>query len=108
MTKCLKVALKYPHLLELPIKYSNISSPDERRLVRETYIKLQEGKCMYCGGNLYDKPPSRIANKPVKESLFPQGFFKWPIHIQHCHKTGMTEGVVHAKCNAILWQYHGR
>jgi hypothetical protein len=30
------------------------------------------------------------------------------IHLQHCHKTNMTEGAVHAYCNAVLWQYEGK
>jgi hypothetical protein len=27
--------------------------------------------------------------------------------LHHCHQTGLTIGAVHAKCNAVLWQYHG-
>jgi hypothetical protein len=33
---------------------------------------------------------------------------KSPIHLQHDHDTGLTEGAVHAYCNAVLWQYEGR
>jgi hypothetical protein len=31
-----------------------------------------------------------------------------PVHLQHSHVTGLTEGAVHAFCNAVLWQYEGR
>ena len=35
-------------------------------------------------------------------------FFKWPVHLHHCHDTGMTTGAVHCYCNAVLWQYPGK
>lgn len=44
----------------------------------------------------------------VDWSLFPVGFLNSPIHLQHCHKTDMTEGAVHAMCNAVMWVYEGR
>ena len=31
-----------------------------------------------------------------------------PIHLQHSHNTGVTEGAVHNYCNAVMWQYDGR
>lgn len=31
----------------------------------------------------------------------------YPVHLHHDHKTGLTIGAVHAKCNAVLWQYYG-
>ena len=40
--------------------------------------------------------------------LFPAFFLSHPIHLQHNHETNMTEGAVHARCNAVLWQYEGR
>jgi hypothetical protein len=40
--------------------------------------------------------------------LFPPNFLKYPVHLQHNHDTDMTEGAVHARCNAVMWQYHGR
>jgi len=43
----------------------------------------------------------------IKKSLFPRGFFGYPIHLHHSHDTGMTIGAVHAHCNAVLWQYEG-
>jgi len=33
--------------MELPVNYEKISQ-QERRLVREEYIKLQDRKCHYC------------------------------------------------------------
>ena len=40
--------------------------------------------------------------------LFPPNFLKYKVHLQHNHSTGMTEGAVHALCNAVMWQYEGR
>lgn len=88
----------------LPIKYHSLSS-SERKLVREQYITLQNNLCMYCFLSLNDSP---IMDKAINWSLFPKGFMNYPIHLQHCHETGYTEGVVHAYCNAILWQYHNK
>jgi hypothetical protein len=53
-------------------------------------------------------PSKEVRGKIINTSLFPRGFFKNPIHLQHCHKTGMTEGAVHSLCNAVMWQYHNR
>ena len=44
----------------------------------------------------------------INYRLFPPGFLKNPIHLQHDHDTNMTEGAVHAKCNAVLWEYYGK
>jgi len=30
------------------------------------------------------------------------------MHLHHNHETDMTEGAVHAYCNAVLWQYEGK
>ncbi len=92
---------------ELPINYTKLT-PSERREVRLQYIELQEGKCYWCGENLNDNPPARITEKPINWNRFPPNFLQHPIHLQHCHKTGMTEGAVHAYCNAVMWQYEGR
>lgn len=93
--------------MELPVKYSEISQ-HERKLVREEYMLIQDGKCHYCQRSL-DTPISEndMKNRPVNKNLFPKGFFKWPVHLHHDHKTGMTIGAVHNYCNAVLWQYHG-
>ena len=44
----------------------------------------------------------------VDEELFPENFFTHPAHLHHCHKTGLTLGAVHPRCNAILWQHYGK
>jgi hypothetical protein len=49
-----------------------------------------------------------VVNKnPINQILFPKSFFKYPVHLHHCHKTGLTLGAVHHYCNAYLWQYLG-
>lgn len=93
--------------IELPLDYTKIDSY-MRRLVRLEYIRLQEGICFFCNESLNRPPDSIISSKPIDWSLFPPGFMKNPIHLQHDHKTGMTEGAVHAYCNAYMWQYEGR
>jgi len=93
--------------MDLPVNYENISTT-ERRLVREEYARVQNGLCAYCGEPLNGEPRNDILLKPVTKRLFPQNFFKWPVHLQHNHKTGMTEGAVHCYCNAVLWEYEER
>lgn len=102
----MKIKKDLPKIL-LPAKYSKLI-PKERRWVREEYVRRQEGKCWYCKEPLNIPPPERITNIPVKPRLYPQGFFDRPIHLQHNHVTDMTEGAVHAYCNAVLWEYEGR
>ena len=91
----------------LPTDYT-ILSREERRKVRLQYIDEQKEKCFYCGVDLSKLPPIKILEKNINWSLFPEGFLKYPVHLQHCHKTGMTEGAVHAYCNAVMWQYDHR
>lgn len=91
----------------LPVNYKLLSQ-QERRQVREQYVREQNGKCMFCHGSLQESPGKEITDKKIDWSLFPDGFLNYPVHLQHCHKTNMTEGAVHAYCNAVLWQYHGR
>jgi len=92
--------------LDLPINYKDIS-PQERRVVREEYIRRQDGLCYHCKAPLNCDPPPMISNLPIKKHLFPPAFFNFPIHLHHSHETGLTIGVVHNYCNAVLWQYHG-
>lgn len=92
---------------ELPVMYHD-TPPKERRLVREEYVWRQGGKCWYCNGSLHMPPPAHIMSKKINRRLFPSNFFKHPVHLQHDHDTGLTEGAVHAVCNAVLWQYEGR
>lgn len=93
--------------MELPTDYTKLT-PSERREVRNEYIRLQDNKCYWCQGLLSESPPNSITNKKIDWNRFPPNFLQYPIHLQHCHKTGMTEGAVHAYCNAVMWQYEGR
>ena len=90
---------------KLPVNYTKLS-PYARRKVREQYMREQKGKCAHCGNFLSAQPTKEIREKSINESLFPRGFFDYPVHLHHNHKTGMTIGTIHAKCNAVLWQYH--
>lgn len=91
----------------LPVKYSAMDWRD-RRAVREQYTKEQSGLCWHCGHPLDKSPPEHITKKTINWKLFPPNFMKHPVHIQHDHFTDLTEGAVHAYCNAVLWQYHGK
>ncbi len=91
----------------LPVEYDNLCSIT-RREVREQYIKEQSNLCWHCGEDLHGAPPDEIAEKEINLALFPRGFLNHPIHLQHDHGTGLTEGAVHAYCNAVMWQYHGK
>lgn len=93
--------------MKLPQKYSELSI-EERRLVREQYIRLQDRKCWYCQEPLAGEPSIGVQSKKIFWHLFPPSFMKYPVHLQHNHKTDLTEGAVHALCNAVLWQYEGR
>ena len=91
----------------LPVDYTKLPQR-EKRAVREQYIKEQGDKCWHCGEDLFSAAPEWILEKDINLKLFPIGFLNNPIHLQHDHGTGLTEGAVHAYCNAVLWQYHGR
>lgn len=93
--------------MKLPVDYTKLTQP-QRRQVREEYVKRQDGLCAYCMDPLNDPAPAHITSQPINWKLFPPHFLKHPIHLQHDHGTGMTEGAVHAYCNAVMWQYHGR
>jgi len=92
---------------ELPVMYHECD-PVTRRRVREQYIREQSGKCWYCEEPLSCQPAAKVMEKKLDLSLFPPNFLKHPVHLQHDHYTGLTEGAVHAKCNGVLWQYEGR
>ena len=90
--------------LKLPIDYTIIDQKT-RQKVRSKYCELQDGLCFYCGKDLLCKT---LVEKEINWNLFPENFLKYPIHLQHNHETNMTEGAVHAYCNAVMWQYEGR
>lgn len=92
--------------LTLPINYDE-ADRFTRRQAREQYITEQKGICCHCNLPLTQLPVELIKKYPINKSLFPKSMFDYPIHLHHCHGTGMTIGAVHAHCNAILWQYHG-
>lgn len=90
----------------LPVDYRKLTI-HERRRVREQYTVLQKGLCRYCHAALADEPPAHIKAKRVNWSLFPPNFLKYPHHLHHDHRTGLTIGTVHALCNAVSWCYEG-
>jgi hypothetical protein len=92
---------------DLPTDYTKLNGK-QRREVREQYVEEQGGKCFYCNHDLHKAPPLHITNRPINLRLFPPGMLKNPIQLQHCHRTGMTEGAVHGYCNCVMWQYEGR
>ena len=91
----------------LPVNYEQLD-PSERKSVREQYIKKQNGKCYWCKCPLDADPPASVRTKRISWDRFPPNFLRYPVHLQHDHSTGMTEGAVHSYCNAVMWQYHGR
>ena len=93
--------------MKLPADYTKLSWV-ERAEVRSQYEDEQRGDCFYCGEPLYEMPPESVISMWINSDLFPVGFFNNPVHLQHNHATGMTEGAVHAYCNAVMWQYEGR
>jgi hypothetical protein len=96
--------------MKLPAIYDNLTR-QQRREVREEYVTRQSGRCMWCNEKLSDSVPEKMHSRYIDWSLFPggkEGFLKYPVHLQHCHTTGKTEGAVHAFCNAYMWYYHKR
>lgn len=93
-------------LLELPINY-NRATTKERRLAREQYVQEQYGLCLFCDMPLALPPADAVREAFVDRTLFPPNFFKYPQHLHHDHDSGLTIGTVHARCNAVLWQYFG-
>ena len=70
-------------------------------------MRHQDGKCYYCGAPLDGPPAMKVKKMKVTKSLYPTGFFRWPVHLHHSHVTGMTIGAVHNYCNAVLWEHEG-
>ena len=61
--------------MKLPVNYDKPSTL-ERKKVREEYIRIQRGRCSYCGELLTDPPRRDIAEKKIHTNLFPPNFFK--------------------------------
>ncbi len=94
------------NIFKLPVKYDDLTAA-QRKIVRERYVQLQEQRCIHCNARLDGEPADFIKKTKLDLDLFPKGFLKHPVHLHHCRKTGLTLGAVHAKCNGVLWQYHG-
>jgi hypothetical protein len=93
--------------MQLPVNYEECPIA-MRKEVRNEYVKLQKGICLFCNEPLNSEPSESVRSKWINKKLFPKNFFKYPIHLHHNHDTGMTIGAIHCVCNAILWQYHGK
>ena len=93
--------------MKLPIDYTKLHWTDKKKVI-EQYIEEQNGKCFYCKESLTKEAPKRIKQKEINWDLFPLNFLKYPVHLQHNHDTGMTEGAVHNYCNAYMWQYENK
>lgn len=89
-----------------PVRYDALSQP-ERRAVRESYVQAQGGACHHCKAPLDGPPTAEMTAKRITPRLYPATFFRFPVHLHHSRKTGLTIGAVHNRCNAILWEYHG-
>ena len=92
--------------MNLPIDYED-ATWEERKEAREQYVALQEGKCWHCKEPLDGLSHEGIRNEVIDWNYFPPNFLRYPIHLHHDHDTGLTEGAVHAFCNAFMWQYEG-
>lgn len=92
---------------KLPVLYSRATSA-QRREVREQYAREQNGLCYWCNQPLSGNPDKSVVQMKLDMSLFPPGFLRHPVHLQHNHDSDLTEGAVHAKCNGVMWQYYGR
>lgn len=92
--------------IKLPADYDSLEII-EKRIVREMYITEQKGLCAYCKNKLTSNPAEFVLQKEINKRLFPDNFFKYPIHLDHDHDTGLTRGAVHNRCNAVKWQYDG-
>ena len=90
-----------------PVPYSKLT-PAKRKQIREQYVADQGGLCYWCQMPLDKQPLKEVRDKKIDLRLFPPNFLKYPVHLQHDHSTDLTEGAVHAYCNAVMWQYHGR
>jgi hypothetical protein len=91
--------------MELPVIYDDLT-PGQRTVVREEYARRQNGICPHCWQPLLGDPPPAITRLSLDERRFGGSFLKWPQHLHHNHRTGLTIGTYHARCNAVLAQYH--
>lgn len=94
--------------VKIPAYYDQMTR-QERNEARQKYEIKQKGKCYFCKGDLERNPFGIMRKYPITkkeiEAVFPPGFLKFPKHLHHSHTNGMTLGVVHAYCNAVLFVY---
>ena len=90
--------------MKLP-RYYDAMTTDERREAREEYAHRQDGACWFCGHPLAEKSPLELKRVDVNWFRFPSKFLAYQVHLQHDHKTGLTEGAIHAYCNAVSFDY---
>lgn len=100
-----KLEFEVPRIV-LPVNYEELGASG-RRVIREEYVRVQQGLCYHCNNPLDGEPSAEALAMPVTKKLYPPNFFKWPVHLHHDHNTGMTIGAVHCHCNAVLWEHHG-
>ncbi len=96
-----------PTKYDLPILYRSVS-PAQRREVRDQYVAEQGGDCPFCYCALSGPPEPVTQTLHLDPERLPPGFFRHPVHLHHDHETGLTISAVHARCNAILFQYFGQ
>lgn len=89
---------------ELPVMYDHVSR-EVRARVRDEYARRQKGICPFCLQPLLGDPPPVIQRLPLNAMNWPPEFFRWPVHLHHDHRTGLTIGAYHSRCNAILACY---
>jgi hypothetical protein len=89
---------------ELPAMYDEMTR-EVRARVREEYARRQRGICPFCLQPLLADPPPVIQRLPLDSNFWPPEFFRWPQHLHHDHRTGLTIGTYHARCNAVLAAY---
>lgn len=106
VSNMVKLERTEPIQIDLPVLYSK-THYSMRAIVRDRYIEQQKGLCHFCKATLEGKPAKKIRKLKVDKTHMPRHFYKYPVHLHHCHKTDLTIGAVHAHCNAVLWQYYG-
>lgn len=92
--------------IDLPVKYDSLDGTN-KWIIRGEYAKRQKNICYECGENLSDPPAQYIIDHNIRWGRFPPNFLKYPVHLHHDHKTGLTIGVTHARCNAYLFDVKG-
>lgn len=86
--------------------YEKLTQP-ERAVLRGRYVEAQGGRCHHCSEALSGNPSAKVMGASINWRNFPRNFLRHPVHLHHSHRTRMTIGAVHARCNAYLWEYHG-